>query len=278
MNKTIKPYIQLPFLICLTALALAAGFKETAIKQFGVVFTKLPIPLRKSLDDLDESKLAPYRVVRKSKIDNPDVLEALGTEDYIQWELEDTGADALSHTRYCSLFVTYYTGNPDRVPHVPEECVTGAGNQLLSRQAVTLALDLDPAQIAGLTTNSGKSELGVRYLAFSRKNTNVWMSDLKFGVMYFFKANGKFANDRTGVRTIMGKNLFGKYSYFSKVEWKFYGIRPGGMVYGSKADVLSASEKLISVILPLLETEHWPDWEKANQPEQPPAGQITDFQ
>ncbi len=278
MNKIIKPYIQLPFLICLTVLALAAGFKETAIKQFGVVFTKLPIPLRKSLDDLDESKLAPYRVGHKSRIGNPDVLEALGTEDYIQWELEDTEAAAMSPTRYCSLFITYYTGDPDMVPHVPEECFTGTGYQLFSRQEVALTLDIGQAQIAGLKTNSGKPELDVRYLIFSRKKTNVRMSDPKFGIMYFFKANGKFASSRGGTRAIMGKNLLGKYSYFSKVEWKFYGRRPGGIVYPSKADVLSASEKLISVLLPLLETEHWPDWEKANQPEQLPAGQITDPQ
>ncbi len=248
MNKIIKPYIQFPFLVCLAVLALAAGFKEAAIERFGIVFKKQPIPLRKLLDDLDESKLAPYRVGHKSKIGNPDELKSLGTEDYIQWELEDTGADALSPTRYCSLFITYYTGDPDRVPHVPEECFTGAGNQLLSRQAVTLALDLDPAQIAGLRTNSGKPELGVRYLAFSRKNTSVWMSDLKYGVTYFFKANGRFASGRAGVRAIMGENLFGTYSYFSKVEWKFYGIGPGGMIYGNKGDVLSASEKLISVL------------------------------
>lgn len=277
MNKIIKTDIQLPFLICLTVLALAAGFKETAIKQFGIVFKKLPIPLRKSLDNLDESKLAPYRVEHKSIIDNHDVLEALGTEDYIQWELEDTTADTMSPIRHCSLFITYY-GYPDKVPHVPEECFTGTGYQLFSRQEVALTLDIDKAQIAGLKTNSGKPELDIRYLAFSRKGTNVWVSDLKFGIMYFFKVNGKFASSRGGVRAIMGKNLRGKYSYFSKVEWKFYGRRPGGVIYGSKDDVLSASEKLISVILPLLETEHWPDWEKANRPEQSPAGQTVDSQ
>ena len=278
MNKIIKPYIQIPFLICLAVLALAAGFKETAIKWSGAKLKKLPIPLRKSLDDLDESKLAPYRVGRKTKIDNHDILEALGTENYIQWELEDSEANAFSPTRYCSLFITYYTGDPDKVPHVPEECFTGSGNQLLSRQAVTLALDLAPSQVAGLRTNSGNPELGARYLVFSRKNTNIWVSDLKYGVMYFFKANGKFASSRTGVRVIMGENLFGTYSYFSKVEWKFYGVRPGGAIYGNKGDVLSASEKLISVLLPLLETEHWPDWEKANQPEQSPADQNTGSQ
>lgn len=278
MNKIIKPYIQLPFLICLGVLTLAAGFKEAAIEWSGAKLKKLPIPLRKSLDDLDESKLAPYRVGPKSRIDNPDVLESLGTEDYIQWNLEDTGANALSPTRYCSLFITYYTGDPDRVPHVPEECFTGTGNQLLSSQAVTQVLDIDSTQIAGLRTNNGKVELGARYLVFSRKNTNVWMSDRKYGVMYFFKANGKFASSRTGVRAIMSKNLFGTYSYFSKVEWKFYGIGSGGMIYGNKADVLSASEKLISVLLPLLETEHWPDWEKANRPGHSPADPVAGLQ
>ncbi len=278
MNKIIKPYIQLPFLVCLGVLALAAGFKEAAIEWSGAKFKKLPIPLRKSLDDLDESKLSPYRVVLKSKIDNPDVLEALGTEDYIRWELEDTEADALSPTRYCSLFITYYTGDPDRVPHVPEECFTGTGYQLFSRQEVTLTLDIGQAQIAGPRTNKGKVAFGARYLGFSRKNTNVWMSDLKFGVMYFFKANGKFASSRAGTRAIMGKNLFGTYSYFSKVEWKFYGKGPGSIIYGNKADVLSAGEKLISLLLPLLETEHWPDWEKANRPGQSPADPVAGLQ
>ncbi len=278
MNKIIKPYTQLPFLLCFAVLALAAGFKEAAIEWSGAKLKKLPIPLRKSLDDLDESKLTPYRVGRKLKIDNRDMLESLGTEDYIQWELEDTGADALSSTRYCSLFITYYTGDPDRVPHVPEECFTGAGNQLLSRQAVALTLDIGQAQIAGLRTNNGKVAFDARYLVFTGKNTNAGMSDLKYSVLYFFKANGKFASSRAGTRAIMGKNLFGTYSYFSKVEWKFYGIGPGSIIYGNKADVLSASEKLISVLLPLLETEHWPDWEKANRPGQSPADPVAGLQ
>ena len=278
MNKIVKPYIQLPFLVCLAVLALAAGFKEAAIDWSGAKLKKQSIPLRKSLDDLDESKLAPYRVGRKLKIDNSDVLEALGTEDYIQWELEDTEADALSPTRYCSLFITYYTGDPDIVPHVPEECFAGIGDQLFSRQEVTLTLDIGQAQIAGLRTNKGKVAFDARYLVFTGKRTNIWMSDLKYRVLYFFKANGKFASNRTGTRAIMGKNLFNTYSYFSKVEWKFYGIGPGGMIYGNKADVLSASARLLSVVLPLLETEHWPDWEKANRPEQSAADQITGSQ
>jgi len=273
MNKIIEPYIQLPFLLCLAVLALAAGFKEAAIERFGIVFRKEPLPLRKPLDDLDETRLGPYRVIGKAKIDNADVLKSLGTEDYIQWELEDTEADRLSGTRYCSLFITYYTGDPDRVPHVPEECVTGAGNQLLSRQAVTLALDIDPTQVAGVKTDNGKALLDVRYLVFTGARTGAWTRH-KFAVLYFFKANGKFASSRAGVRAIMGGNLRGRYSYFSKVEWKFYGTGPGGVIHAKKADVLSASSKLISAVLPLLETEHWPDWEQANSRGESSEGSV----
>ena len=52
MNKIIKPYTQIPFLVCLAVLALAAGFKEAAIDWSGAKLKKQSIPLRKSLDDL----------------------------------------------------------------------------------------------------------------------------------------------------------------------------------------------------------------------------------
>ena len=87
---------------------------------------------------LDEKLLEPYKVLEKSKIDNKDVLESLGTEDYLQWILEDTTVDVLSPVRNCSVFITYYTGNPDQVPHVPEACYTGGGNEVKDKFSVML--------------------------------------------------------------------------------------------------------------------------------------------
>jgi hypothetical protein len=52
--------------------------------------------------------------------------------------------------------------------------------------------------------------------------------------------------------------MFGKYSYFSKVEWKFYNIKFGSSTYPDKQEASAASEKLLGVILPILEKDHWP--------------------
>ncbi|MGA2093785.1 MAG: hypothetical protein ABSH16_10320, partial [Sedimentisphaerales bacterium] len=59
-------------------------------------------------------------------------------------------------------------------------------------------------------------------------------------------------------RRILNKNLFGKFSYFSKVEWKFYGNNFGRMIYPDKQEAVAASEKLLKVILPVLEQQCWP--------------------
>jgi hypothetical protein len=256
--------MQPAFLLCVATLAVAAASKETAIKWLGVHLKKEPIALRKPLDAIDATRLAPYRVIREGKIDG-DVLEELGTVNYIQWELEDGEADASSPVRYCSLFITYYTGDPDRVPHVPEECVTGAGDTLLSSDGERLRVDVGETPFEGLDVDGGIARLPVRRLTFLRNPRNIWETEFEYGVLYFFKANGRFASSRGGTRRIMGENLFGRYSYFSKVEWKFHGLAPGGMVHGGKEEVLGASEKLMARLLPLLETEHWPDWYAADE-------------
>ncbi len=119
--------------------ASGAGMSVT-MKKLGIVFRKEPLLLKKSLESLDERDLTPYKVVLKQKIQDPDTLKALGTEDYIQWILEDTEQAAGSPAKECLLFVTYYR-LPDRVPHVPEECWTGGGYQKLGSEAVTFKIN-----------------------------------------------------------------------------------------------------------------------------------------
>ena len=80
----------------------------------------------------------------------------------------------------------------------------------------------------------------------------------KIPVFYFFKVNGDYASSREEARILLNKNLFGKYSYFSKVELIF-NQNIGAL---DKNEALTASQKLLGIILPILETEHWPDWEK----------------
>ncbi len=252
MSDSIKIYLQPPFLICAIILAIAGAGMSYAINKFGIVFMKELLPIKKSLDLLDEKSLAPYRVIAKEKIENQEIIKSLGTTDYIQWILEDPDVPADSVVRKCILFITYY-GLPDRVPHVPEECYTGSGYQRLASESVLFEVN----------NQGSKVKIPARYLVFGGINANYWQSGTKFSVLYFFKVNGDYANSREDTRFILNKNISGKHSYFSKVEWKFFNTSGfGGQVYPTEGGAVKASQKLLTVILPILEKEHWPDWEK----------------
>lgn len=252
-NKAYRQYLQVPFLLCVLTLATAVIAMPAMIESLGMYFIKLALPLQNSLDEIDKSRLAPYQVVYESKIKNKEIEEALGTTDYIQWELFDPNEPITSSTRYCSLFITYYTGKPDQVPHVPEECYTGGGNQRLGTDDIEIDI------------KSIDQTIPIRTLRFGSGKAN-FMSSGTFNVFYFFKVNGKYAGNRDACRGVMQANLFSKYSYFSKVEWKFYNKTPSGMaIYPKMNEARQASEKLLNVLMPVLEQNHWPDWEKANQ-------------
>src|SRR4030042_1968105 len=114
-----RVYLQPAFVICVLVLATAGAGMSIAMRNLGIILKKEPLPLKKSLELLDEADLTPYQVVPpKLRIANQEVLELLGTEDYIQWILEDTEQSPTSPVRRCLLFVTYYP-LPDRVPHGP---------------------------------------------------------------------------------------------------------------------------------------------------------------
>lgn len=247
MNNTIKNYLQPAFLICVIVLALTGSGMSFAIKKFGLYLKKEPMLLKKSLDLLDEQALKPYVVVKKRKIKNKDILDSLGTKDYIQWVLEDQSLPENSPMRRLLLFVTYYS-LPNRVPHVPEECYTGGGYQRVTSEAILLNLE----------GPDFKRDVPVRLLVFAKTGFTLkqMMANTKFPVVYFFKVNGKYKNSREDARIALNKNIFGKSSYFSKVE----------LVFNQKAtspdreEAIKASKKVLSVVLPALEAEHWPAW------------------
>ena len=247
ITETIKAnYLQPAFLICAGLLAITAGGMSVAIKMAGIYTKKEPLLLKKPLSELDKSNLAPYKVVEKTKIENQDILNTLGTEDYIQWTLEDTSVSAESNVRFCTLFVTYYS-LPGIVPHRPEECYIGGGLQGIKFETVMLRV----------TQGLNEREIKTRYLVFADTKTESSFGGTSFPILYTFNANGKYG-DRDDVRKALNRNLFGKFSYFSKVEWKFYNIASGRTTYPNKQEAIAASEKLMSVILPVLEKEHWP--------------------
>ncbi len=237
-------YWQPAFLICTAVLALAGGGMSVATARLGLYLKKEPLPLQKPLGALDEEKLAPYKVTARQTIENNDILRSLGTEDYVQWVLEDPRESAASAVRQVMLFITYYK-LPDRVPHVPEECYTGGGYQRLATSAVGFRL-YEP---------NGPRDVPGRYLLFGKVAGAVSLSAERFPVVYLFRVNGEYAGSRDDARMALNKNIFGKYAYFSKIELVFN----QSLAVPTREDAVAASEKLLAVLLPLLEQDHWPD-------------------
>ena len=241
---TRREYLQPAFLICTAVLAVACAGMSVARQKLGLYLKKEPLPLKQPLDRLDEAALAPYEVLAKLKIQNDEVLRSLGTEDYIQWVLEDPCQPAESPVRRVMLFITYYR-LPDRVPHVPEECYTGGGYRRLETTAVTLGVDSSgrPRDIPG------------RYLVFEGSPDTLSSASPRFPVLYLFRVNGEYAGSRDAARIALNRNIFSRHTYFFKVELVFNQT----LAAPTRAATVSAGERLLTAVLPLLERNHWPD-------------------
>jgi len=239
----LRAYLQPAFVICVVVLA----FSGVVMSRFEI--EQEPWPLKQHLELLDNFDLEPYRVVSRHKIDNKDILRELGTDDYIQWVLEDMEAAQDSPVRKLVLFVTYYP-LADRVPHVPEQCYTGVGHQLL---------DSDDMKYRVMTSD-GPQNIPGTHLIFEIADADNWGVREKFSAFYLISVNGSYAGNRESARRALNRNMFKDHSYFSKVEWSFF-TGPGARSDLSNAEATkatSAGEKLLSVILPILEREFWP--------------------
>jgi hypothetical protein len=242
INAILKPYLQPAFLICVGVLAAAGLGMSVTIQTFEIYLQKEPLPIKKSLEKMDESKLGPYEIVKKIKIENEEIVKSLGTEEYIQWIFRDTDPIEGNPLTSGMLFVTYYK-KPDRVPHVPEECYTGGGYQRVKTENIEFSLEMP----------DGIRQIPGRYLVFGSQST--WSGMHTFPVLYLFRVNGVYAGSREQARLTLNKNVFGKYSYFCKIEIVFNQQSENP----TKQHAIQASEKLLGVVLPELESEHWPD-------------------
>jgi len=230
------------FVLCAGILLLSAVCLDALAMGLQLHFRKLPVPLRKSLDQFDEYKLWPYKVVQRTKL--PSEMEGeLGTDQYIQWLLEDTSIHGQDQPgKYVTFFVTYYTGTPDQVPHVPEECYVGGGYDRVGGSQ---------AQVTVPNLGLPDDKLDVHLLLFKGGRQLV---NQNRPVIYLFSVNGKFTSTRLGARLALA-DIRSKYAYLSKVEITFQGPRQP-----SREQALQLAGKLLSRALPELVKEHWPAW------------------
>lgn len=255
-QPSMTSYLRPAFLVCAVILLAAAVGKQVLIHKLGLVMVKEPIAMQNPLDKLDETVLIPYAVLHKSMIDR-ETLESLGTEEYLQWTLENTQVASDSPLRYCSLFITYYTGNPDMVPHVPDECYVGGGKSRLSGQTVRIDVPREESP-------DNPQTVGLQFVVFGQAGNTIIDAETTFSVQYLFHVNGRYTEDRTQTRLVLGSNWTSPYSYFSKVEWFFFGVDSFGRTYPDKEQTLAASQQLLARLLPELENNHWPNWQAIN--------------
>ena len=201
------------------------------------------IALKKPLSAMDVDRLHPYRVTERATLD-PVVIDALGTDQYIQWTLKDTSLASGDPLHDVQLFVTYDTGGQNLVPHVPDECRLGAGYQP-ARPHENRDIALDGASIG--------ADVPLRVCTFVK--TAVFQRDEQT-VVYLFHSNGSFAATRDAVR-ILFNDPRDRFGYFSKVEISF----PNA----SREESVKGAAKLLSKFLPVLVADHLPDFDAAQE-------------
>lgn len=235
-----------PFITACLILLCAKFVVSPQFDKLGLGGEKESLELRRPLGQMSKQNLGPY--VFKTNLNiSPEVEDALGAKDYLNWLFVDTSVtDQKNPLRFIRFFVTYYSGGRDLVPHVPDECFLGSGYQAVEKENLTLpieSLDLD---------------LPIRALTFQK--SDVFGSD-KPTVLYTFHCNGEFTETRDGVRTRI-HSLLNKYAYFSKIEITLGGT---GRNIGSpgREESIQAANKFLNVILPRLVNDHMPDWEAA---------------
>ena len=252
---------QRAFVACVVVLGLCAAGLNATIAYLDVKLRKEALPLRQPLTilDRDPAALRPYKVVAKQGLEN-EMVVALGTDQYIMWTLEDTSRLKNDPYRYPVLAVTYYTGQPDQVPHVPEVCMVGNGYQPAGNWDEVVDV---PA------LGDAHRQVPVRLLRFAKTELGVRQQPI---VMYTFHANGRFRQGRKSVRFALG-NPLERFAYFSKVEVSFAqrSTLAGLLSTGAKDDTatdhqeaLEASAAVLRKFLPLLVERCWPDWETRN--------------
>lgn len=229
------------FILAVVLLGSAAVLSGPVSSRLKFTQEKDALPLRKPFDLLDASKLGPYRVTDRLVFE-PVVVEALGTDQYLMWRLEDTRLEAGDPLRVAQVFVTYYTGGGNLVPHTPDVCYLGSGYQpKQAHENVEVGVP-------------GRSEpIPMRLLTFER--TAIFdRSD--FSVTYTFHCNGAFTETRSGVRILTGDPR-ARYAYFSKIELSF--------PRASRDETQEGAARVLEYLLPVLLADHFPDYERAER-------------
>lgn len=254
------------FYTCVAILLLSSVAMQSVAAALGGYFRKHPLPLKQPLYLLDRNKLLPNYDL--SPIQPPpltdEVVENLGTTEYLDWHVLDTTRGRDDPLHKARLFITYYTGQPDLVPHNPKECLAAGGFSLARETLVHVDTPHPDGSVARIPVSILEFEPPRRGPFVAGDGTG---DAPRLTVAYFFYANGAYVTTRNQVR-VQVSSLTDRYAYYSKVEIVF--TSSNGMRLATREQTIEAVQPLLRTLMPILWTDHYQDW-SAIEDGQPPA-------
>lgn len=218
----------------------AIGWAPT-LKMLEMYLTKEPIPLVRPLDTFPtDARMAPFTILEKIKLPEQ-MVETLGTKDYICWQWADNRPNRPGTMLQSSLsfFVSYDTGKQDSVPHVPDECYLGGGYLPVLSGTETLHL-------TGLGLPEDKLDVQLRGFHSDKMPAR----QVRY-VMYVFNINNRWISSRTDARLTL--NWADKYFFRSKVELSVMGME------NAEKEALQLFQNFLQKSLPILVADYWPN-------------------
>ncbi len=236
MNGPRRIGLGAPFFAGLVTLLVAGGLLQYARASGRLYLKKEKVPLVRELDQMRTDCVAPY-IVRDRTVLSDETVYELGTKQYAQWIIENPNSRGSMWQRSASMFVTYYTGVQDQVPHVPEECYYQGNASPAGSRDIDFSLP-------------GGRVYPVRRLSFLPPRGN----GTRVFVYYTFIVNGDMVCDRNQVRSRMGRESE-RYLYYSKIELCFQSLADEE----APPDMDRMAERLLGQIIPVLLKDHIPD-------------------
>lgn len=210
------------FWVALTVLLIAAVGWNATMRAMGVVLAKAKVPLESPLGTFPDRFGDRFRIAKEYNTDifhegkahlPHDVVETLGTEEYIDWIFIDERSSTTSPTAV-RLHVAYYTGILDAAPHVPDNCMVAGGLTPAGDSVVVWPVE-------NVSEEWGEWQaVEVKRAAFQHKDATG--PEGRIVSYYVFSVNGKPMSDRKDVRFALA-NPFAKYCYYAKIELSSWG-------------------------------------------------------
>jgi len=277
------------FLIALALLVCAAFGVRLAVGFLEIHLRKLPIEPASGMrfHSLPTETSGWRRFGPEAPPASSEVLEELGTSNYISRLYIETDPPEGERGRIIDLHCAYYTGMIDTVPHVPERCFVGGGMSIdgMAGQLVDVPLDLERFPVAPFVdqdqfgvirrgrTGPTSDAPGVfvrmpRGLEDLRINVTRFIGDDGAAVYagYFFIANGAIA-PRAGDIRGLAFNPKERFAYYAKVQITSADV-------SSPEELAALAADFLNEMLPEI-VRRTPDWISVLEGAHPAAAEFA---